>query len=97
MVTKKLLQEDAPQVLPAAVPGRTVLLPRYSQWEGKPSPSGEQPPCHGETRRAICVFSAFDLARLSLLEDHLFLNKFDVEVDALAVQCWTERVATRGD
>ncbi len=71
------------------------VLPRHTVWV---SP-GVDPRslCRGRVVRDICNFSVFDLPSLAQLRHHLFLNKFDVETDALAVQCWTERVVLQGD
>ncbi len=69
---------------------------RYSTWVF----SRDYPPsdCHGRPKREICNFGVLDLPMLRSLRSHLFLNKFDLAVDALAVGCWAELVASgRGD
>ncbi|KAM4552994.1 beta-1,3-galactosyl-O-glycosyl-glycoprotein beta-1,6-N-acetylglucosaminyltransferase 3 [Fundulus diaphanus] len=43
-------------------------------------------PCTGISRRAICVYGAGDLQWL-LSQQHLFANKFDPEVDDIAIRC----------
>lgn len=43
-------------------------------------------PCTGVYRRAVCVYGAGDLLWL-LNQHHLFANKFDPEVDDLAIRC----------
>ncbi len=54
--------------------------------------------CKGIVIRGICIFSFLDLPSLVQLEHrYIVLNKFGIGTDALAVQCWTERVATLGD
>ncbi|KAF3854827.1 hypothetical protein F7725_022882 [Dissostichus mawsoni] len=42
--------------------------------------------CTGDYRRSVCVYGAGDLAWL-LQQHHLFANKFDPEVDDLAIRC----------
>ncbi|XP_062246239.1 beta-1,3-galactosyl-O-glycosyl-glycoprotein beta-1,6-N-acetylglucosaminyltransferase 3-like [Platichthys flesus] len=44
------------------------------------------PHCTGVYRRAICVYGAGDLWWL-LSQQHLLANKFDVEVDDIAIRC----------
>ncbi len=69
---------------------------RYSTWvfSRDYAPSD----CHGRPKREICNFGVLDLPMLRSLRSHLFLNKFDLAVDALAVGCWAELVASgRGD
>ncbi|KAM9352361.1 beta-1,3-galactosyl-O-glycosyl-glycoprotein beta-1,6-N-acetylglucosaminyltransferase 3 [Symphorus nematophorus] len=43
-------------------------------------------PCTGEYRRAVCVYGAGDLKWL-LKQQHLFANKFDPEIDDVAIRC----------
>uniref|UniRef100_A0A146Q1A9 Beta-1,3-galactosyl-O-glycosyl-glycoprotein beta-1,6-N-acetylglucosaminyltransferase 3 n=1 Tax=Fundulus heteroclitus TaxID=8078 RepID=A0A146Q1A9_FUNHE len=43
-------------------------------------------PCTGAYRRAVCVYGAGDLLWL-LSQQHLFANKFDPEVDDIAIRC----------
>ncbi|XP_042266503.1 beta-1,3-galactosyl-O-glycosyl-glycoprotein beta-1,6-N-acetylglucosaminyltransferase 3 [Thunnus maccoyii] len=43
-------------------------------------------PCTGIYRRAVCVYGAGDLKWL-LRQHHLFANKFDPEVDDIALRC----------
>uniref|UniRef100_A0A3B4FZF6 Beta-1,3-galactosyl-O-glycosyl-glycoprotein beta-1,6-N-acetylglucosaminyltransferase 3 n=1 Tax=Pundamilia nyererei TaxID=303518 RepID=A0A3B4FZF6_9CICH len=43
-------------------------------------------PCTGVYRRSICVYGAGDLPWL-LKQHHLFANKFDPEVDDVAIRC----------
>lgn len=43
-------------------------------------------PCTGAYRRAVCVYGVGDLAWL-LRQHHLFANKFDPEVDDVAIRC----------
>ncbi|XP_033997382.1 beta-1,3-galactosyl-O-glycosyl-glycoprotein beta-1,6-N-acetylglucosaminyltransferase 3 [Trematomus bernacchii] len=42
--------------------------------------------CTGAYRRSVCVYGAGDLAWL-LQQHHLFANKFDPEVDDIAIRC----------
>uniref|UniRef100_A0A8C7YZZ6 Beta-1,3-galactosyl-O-glycosyl-glycoprotein beta-1,6-N-acetylglucosaminyltransferase 3 n=1 Tax=Oryzias sinensis TaxID=183150 RepID=A0A8C7YZZ6_9TELE len=44
------------------------------------------PPCTGTYRRAVCVYGVGDLLWL-LQTHHLFANKFDPEVDDIAIRC----------
>ncbi len=77
-------------------PKKTSTEFRYSTWVF----SRDYPPsdCHGRPKREICNFGVLDLPMLRSLRSHLFLNKFDLAVDALAVGCWAELVASgRGD
>lgn len=43
-------------------------------------------PCTGIYRRAVCVYGAGDLLWL-LKQQHFFANKFDPEVDDIAIRC----------
>lgn len=43
-------------------------------------------PCTGEYRRAVCVYGAGDIQWL-LKQQHLLANKFDPEVDDVAIRC----------
>lgn len=43
-------------------------------------------PCTGAYRRAVCVYGAGDIQWL-LKQRHLFANKFDPEVDDIAIRC----------
>lgn len=51
-------------------------------------------PCHGKWQRGTCVYGALDL---KFLRDskHWFANKFDQEVDAIAVDCLDVVLRTR--
>ncbi|XP_051237669.1 beta-1,3-galactosyl-O-glycosyl-glycoprotein beta-1,6-N-acetylglucosaminyltransferase 3 [Dicentrarchus labrax] len=43
-------------------------------------------PCTGSYRRAVCVYGAGDLSWL-LRQKHVFANKFDPEIDDIAIRC----------
>ncbi|XP_035520341.1 beta-1,3-galactosyl-O-glycosyl-glycoprotein beta-1,6-N-acetylglucosaminyltransferase 3 [Morone saxatilis] len=43
-------------------------------------------PCTGSYRRAVCVYGAGDLSWL-LKQKHVFANKFDPEIDDIAIRC----------
>ncbi|XP_062277493.1 beta-1,3-galactosyl-O-glycosyl-glycoprotein beta-1,6-N-acetylglucosaminyltransferase 3 [Scomber scombrus] len=43
-------------------------------------------PCTGAYRRAVCVYGAGDLQWL-LRQHHIFANKFDPEIDDIAIRC----------
>lgn len=43
-------------------------------------------PCTGDYRRAVCVYGAGDIQWL-LTQKHLFANKFDPQIDDVAIRC----------
>ncbi|XP_007907009.1 beta-1,3-galactosyl-O-glycosyl-glycoprotein beta-1,6-N-acetylglucosaminyltransferase 3-like [Callorhinchus milii] len=53
-------------------------------WEGAPYPK-----CSGTHRHAVCVYGLGDLNWI-LQQHHLFANKFDPDVDDIALQCMEE-------
>ncbi len=62
-------------------------------WVVKGDRSRRDHNCTGKVVRNICNFSPLDLPHLrELRQRHLFLNKFDLHVASLAVQCWAEWV-----
>ena len=44
------------------------------------------PPCTSTVRRGVCVYGAGDLQWI-LQQHHLMANKFDPEVDDIAIRC----------
>ncbi len=60
---------------------------RHSVWQRYSSA-----PCHGSFRRDICNFGVLDLPRIASDVHCLFLNKFDLALDAAAVRCWHQLV-----
>lgn len=69
------------------------LTSRFTEWENE-SPD----PCYGQIRRYMCQFSTLDLPRVvnkTRETKALFVNKFNVTMDPLAVACWAERVLTQ--
>ena len=73
-----------------------VVVPRFTAWEsGESWRNGPWSKCRGEYKRDICNFSLLDLPWVREASARsLFLNKFYLRVDALAVACWAEHVAT---
>ena len=54
----------------------------YAAWSG-------QAPCQGKFVRSVCVFGIGDLSTLVKLP-HLFVNKFHVNFQPLALDCMEE-------
>lgn len=52
------------------------------------------PPCTGEHVRSVCVFGAAEI-RWLLSYGHWFANKFDPNVDPVAIQCLEEKLKER--
>ncbi|XP_051978594.1 beta-1,3-galactosyl-O-glycosyl-glycoprotein beta-1,6-N-acetylglucosaminyltransferase 3-like [Xyrauchen texanus] len=61
-------------------------LVKWSYHEGDLKNGAPYPPCTGEYRRAVCVYGAGDLKWI-LRQHHLLANKFDPEVDDVAIKC----------
>ncbi|XP_063052349.1 beta-1,3-galactosyl-O-glycosyl-glycoprotein beta-1,6-N-acetylglucosaminyltransferase 3 [Engraulis encrasicolus] len=64
-------------------------IARLVKWvyhEGDIKKGASYPPCTGGYRRAVCVYGAGDLSWL-LSMHHLIANKFDPEVDEIAIRC----------
>ncbi|XP_053283110.1 beta-1,3-galactosyl-O-glycosyl-glycoprotein beta-1,6-N-acetylglucosaminyltransferase 3 [Pleuronectes platessa] len=64
-------------------------LARVVKWgllAGDVKKGNPYPHCTGVYRRAVCVYGAGDLWWL-LSQQHLLANKFDVEVDDIAIRC----------
>ncbi|XP_022045265.2 beta-1,3-galactosyl-O-glycosyl-glycoprotein beta-1,6-N-acetylglucosaminyltransferase 3 [Acanthochromis polyacanthus] len=59
---------------------------KWSYLEGDVRNGAPYYPCHGVSRRAVCVYGVGDL-RWVLNQHHLLANKFDPEVDDLAIRC----------
>ncbi|XP_037312659.2 beta-1,3-galactosyl-O-glycosyl-glycoprotein beta-1,6-N-acetylglucosaminyltransferase 3-like [Pungitius pungitius] len=59
---------------------------KWSYLEGDVKKGAPYPPCMGAHRRAVCVYGAGDLPWL-LRQNHLFANKFDPDVDDVAIRC----------
>ncbi|XP_034031509.1 beta-1,3-galactosyl-O-glycosyl-glycoprotein beta-1,6-N-acetylglucosaminyltransferase 3 [Thalassophryne amazonica] len=59
---------------------------KWSYLTGNVRNGAPYPPCTGTYRRAICVYGAGDLPWL-LKQHHLFANKFDPEIDDVAIRC----------
>ncbi len=59
---------------------------KWSYLTGEVSKGAPYPPCSGGYRRAVCVYGAGDLQWL-LAQKHLLANKFDPEVDDIAIRC----------
>ncbi|XP_028971079.2 beta-1,3-galactosyl-O-glycosyl-glycoprotein beta-1,6-N-acetylglucosaminyltransferase 3-like [Esox lucius] len=61
-------------------------LVKWSYLAGDVRSGAPYPPCSGDYRRAVCVYGAGDLQWL-LKHHHLIANKFDPEVDDVAIRC----------
>ncbi|KAL2093213.1 hypothetical protein ACEWY4_010525 [Coilia grayii] len=64
-------------------------IARLVKWvyhEGDIKKGASYPPCTGGYRRAVCVYGAGDLSWI-LSQHHLLANKFDPEVDEIALLC----------
>ncbi|KAM8891681.1 beta-1,3-galactosyl-O-glycosyl-glycoprotein beta-1,6-N-acetylglucosaminyltransferase 3 [Spinachia spinachia] len=59
---------------------------KWSFLEGDMKRGAPYPPCMGAHRRAICVYGAGDLPWL-MGQYHLLANKFDPDVDNIAIRC----------
>ncbi|XP_075067104.1 beta-1,3-galactosyl-O-glycosyl-glycoprotein beta-1,6-N-acetylglucosaminyltransferase [Mixophyes fleayi] len=69
-------------------------IARFVKWqylEGDVSNGAPYPPCSGAHVRSVCVFGAGDL-QFMLGKHHLFANKFDMDVDPIAIQCLEEHL-----
>ena len=66
-----------------------LSLARVVKWgylAGDVNKGNPYPHCTGVYRRSVCVYGAGDL-RWLLSQQHLLANKFDVEVDDIAIRC----------
>ncbi|KAF7669194.1 hypothetical protein LDENG_00230720 [Lucifuga dentata] len=61
-------------------------LVKWSYLTGNVEKGAPYPPCTGAYRRAVCVYGAGDLPWITK-QHHLFANKFDPEVDDIAIRC----------
>ncbi|XP_056137398.1 beta-1,3-galactosyl-O-glycosyl-glycoprotein beta-1,6-N-acetylglucosaminyltransferase 3 [Lampris incognitus] len=61
-------------------------LVKWSYSEGDVNRGAPYPPCAGQHRRAVCVYGAGDLQWV-FQQHHLLANKFDPEVDDVAIRC----------
>lgn len=61
-------------------------LVKWSYHEGNMKNGAPYPPCTGTYRHAVCVYGAGDLNWI-LKQKHLFANKFDPQVDDIAIKC----------
>ncbi|RXM32957.1 Beta-1,3-galactosyl-O-glycosyl-glycoprotein beta-1,6-N-acetylglucosaminyltransferase [Acipenser ruthenus] len=64
---------------------------KWSYHEGSMSKGAMYPPCTGVHVRSVCVYGAGDLNHM-LKQHHLFANKFDTDVDPIAIQCLEEHL-----
>lgn len=62
---------------------------KWSYQEGEIDKGAAYPPCTGTSRRSICVYGTGDLSWI-LKQHHLLANKFDPEVDNIAIHCIEE-------
>ncbi|XP_041060882.1 beta-1,3-galactosyl-O-glycosyl-glycoprotein beta-1,6-N-acetylglucosaminyltransferase-like [Carcharodon carcharias] len=61
-------------------------LVKWEYLEGDVTEGKAYPLCTGSHRRSVCVYGAGDLNWI-LQQHHLFANKFDTNVDPIALQC----------
>ncbi|XP_076863593.1 beta-1,3-galactosyl-O-glycosyl-glycoprotein beta-1,6-N-acetylglucosaminyltransferase 3 isoform X2 [Brachyhypopomus gauderio] len=61
-------------------------LVKWSYHEGDMRQGAPYGPCNGAHRHAVCVYGAGDLKWI-VMQKHLFANKFDPEIDDVAVKC----------
>ncbi|XP_066557973.1 beta-1,3-galactosyl-O-glycosyl-glycoprotein beta-1,6-N-acetylglucosaminyltransferase 3 [Amia ocellicauda] len=61
-------------------------LVKWEYFEGDTRKGSPYPRCSGIHRRAVCVYGSGDLHWM-LPQHHLFANKFDPEVDDVAIKC----------
>uniref|UniRef100_UPI00398EF20F beta-1,3-galactosyl-O-glycosyl-glycoprotein beta-1,6-N-acetylglucosaminyltransferase-like n=1 Tax=Pristiophorus japonicus TaxID=55135 RepID=UPI00398EF20F len=61
-------------------------LVKWKYLEGDVTKGKPYPLCTGSHRRSVCVYGAGDLNWI-LQHHHLFANKFDTDVDPIALQC----------
>ncbi|XP_041082932.1 beta-1,3-galactosyl-O-glycosyl-glycoprotein beta-1,6-N-acetylglucosaminyltransferase 3-like [Polyodon spathula] len=66
-------------------------LVKWSYLEGDVSKGAPYPRCTGTHRRSVCVYGSGDLQWM-LRQQHLFANKFDPEVNDIAIQCLEEHL-----
>ncbi|NWS72138.1 GCNT3 acetylglucosaminyltransferase, partial [Crotophaga sulcirostris] len=72
-------------------------LPRLVKWqyqEGDTSKGAPYPPCTGRHQRSVCIYGSGDVSWM-LQHHHLLANKFDPEVDDVAIQCLEEHLRHR--
>ncbi|XP_051893731.1 beta-1,3-galactosyl-O-glycosyl-glycoprotein beta-1,6-N-acetylglucosaminyltransferase-like [Pristis pectinata] len=61
-------------------------LVKWKYFEGDMTRGKPYPWCTGAHRRSVCIYGAGDLNWI-LQQHHLFANKFDIDVDPIALQC----------
>ncbi|XP_056120865.1 beta-1,3-galactosyl-O-glycosyl-glycoprotein beta-1,6-N-acetylglucosaminyltransferase 3-like [Rhinichthys klamathensis goyatoka] len=61
-------------------------LVKWSYHEGDLKSGAPYPPCTGTHRRGVCIYGAGDLKWI-VKQHHLLANKFDPEVDDVAIKC----------
>uniref|UniRef100_A0A4W4DQD8 Beta-1,3-galactosyl-O-glycosyl-glycoprotein beta-1,6-N-acetylglucosaminyltransferase 3 n=1 Tax=Electrophorus electricus TaxID=8005 RepID=A0A4W4DQD8_ELEEL len=61
-------------------------LVKWSYHEGDINQGAPYPPCTGSHRHAVCVYGAGDLKWI-VMQKHLLANKFDPEIDDVAIKC----------
>ncbi|CAD5111198.1 unnamed protein product [Dimorphilus gyrociliatus] len=62
------------------IPQKKPWLAVFAGWSGEYN-------CKGKWLRGVCVFSVSDLSAI-MLKQHFFVNKFDVQFDAYALDCF---------
>ncbi|KAM4747576.1 beta-1,3-galactosyl-O-glycosyl-glycoprotein beta-1,6-N-acetylglucosaminyltransferase 3-like [Rhinophrynus dorsalis] len=66
-------------------------LVKWDSFEGDFKKGAAYPKCTGTHRRSVCVYGTGDLSWL-LQQHHLLANKFDPDVDNIAIQCLEEHL-----
>ncbi|XP_038634115.1 beta-1,3-galactosyl-O-glycosyl-glycoprotein beta-1,6-N-acetylglucosaminyltransferase-like [Scyliorhinus canicula] len=66
-------------------------LVKWQHLEGDVNKEKAYPLCTGSHLRCVCVYGAGDLNWI-LQQHHLFANKFDAEVDPIALQCLEQHI-----
>ncbi|XP_078054251.1 beta-1,3-galactosyl-O-glycosyl-glycoprotein beta-1,6-N-acetylglucosaminyltransferase-like [Mustelus asterias] len=66
-------------------------LVKWQHLEGDVTKGKAYPLCTGSHLRCVCVYGAGDLNWI-LQQHHLFANKFDAEVDPIALQCLEQHI-----
>ncbi|XP_034031528.1 beta-1,3-galactosyl-O-glycosyl-glycoprotein beta-1,6-N-acetylglucosaminyltransferase 3-like [Thalassophryne amazonica] len=90
--TLQRMYPDVPGSTPTHIKYDTsdmFAIARLVKWEelaGDVKRGAAYPPCTGTYRKNVCVFGLGDLPWI-LKQHHLFANKFDPEVDDIAIRC----------
>ncbi|XP_062888324.1 beta-1,3-galactosyl-O-glycosyl-glycoprotein beta-1,6-N-acetylglucosaminyltransferase-like [Mobula hypostoma] len=69
-------------------------LVKWKYFEGDVRQGKPYPWCTGSHRRSVCIYGVGDLSWL-LQQHHLFANKFDVDMDPIALDCLEQHIRQR--